>query len=78
MPGKVLEIAVKKGDPVKKGDVLLILEAMKMQNEIDAPCDGVVQKVNIAVGDNVDMKDVMIRIKSENAEDKLEPQITQD
>ena len=42
MPGKVLSINVKAGDAVKSGDVLLILEAMKMQNEIMAPADGTI------------------------------------
>ena len=42
MPGNVLDIKVANGASVKKGDVLLILEAMKMENEIMAPCDGTV------------------------------------
>ena len=42
MPGKVLEVKVKAGDAVKAGDVLMILEAMKMENEIVAPADGVI------------------------------------
>lgn len=42
MPGNVLDIKVANGSTVKKGDVLLILEAMKMENEIMAPCDGTV------------------------------------
>ena len=45
MPGNVLDIKVANGASVKKGDVLIILEAMKMENEIVAPCDGTVNVV---------------------------------
>ena len=58
MPGKVL--SVKAGDAVKSGDVLLILEAMKMQNEIMAPADGTVSDVRVSAGQTVATGDVMI------------------
>ena len=45
MPGNILDIKVANGSAVKKGDVLIILEAMKMENEIVAPCDGTVNIV---------------------------------
>ena len=45
MPGNILDIKVANGAAVKKGDVLIILEAMKMENEITAPCDGTVNVV---------------------------------
>ena len=45
MPGNILDIKVSNGAAVKKGDVLIILEAMKMENEIGAPCDGTVNVV---------------------------------
>ena len=45
MPGNILDIKVSNGAAVKKGDVLIILEAMKMENEIVAPCDGTVNVV---------------------------------
>ena len=45
MPGNILDIKVANGAAVKKGDVLIILEAMKMENEIVAPCDGTVNVV---------------------------------
>lgn len=45
MPGKVTQIPVKKGDEVKKGDLVLVIEAMKMENHIYAPVDGKVKKV---------------------------------
>ena len=54
MPGTVLDIKVKNGDTVKKGDVVIILEAMKMENEIMAPCDGVVASLNVTKGESVD------------------------
>lgn len=53
MPGKVLSVNVKAGDKVEAGDVLLILEAMKMQNEIMAPEDGTVSDVRVSAGDTV-------------------------
>jgi acetyl/propionyl-CoA carboxylase alpha subunit len=54
MPGKVIKINVKEGDEVKKGNVLLIVEAMKMENNIISPKDGIVEKVNVKAGDMVD------------------------
>lgn len=54
MPGNVLDVAVSAGDTVKKGQVLLILEAMKMENEIFAPRDGVVATVYARKGESVD------------------------
>jgi len=63
MPGKVVNIKVKQSDKVKKGDVLFILEAMKMQNEICSPCDGVISEITMQVGDNVDNQTTLIKIK---------------
>jgi glutaconyl-CoA decarboxylase len=60
MPGKVLSVNVKPGDKVEAGDVLLILEAMKMQNEIMAPEDGTVSDVRVSAGDTVATGDVMV------------------
>ena len=54
MPGKVIKVNVKEGDEVKKGNILLIVEAMKMENNIVSPKDGVVEKVNVKAGDMVD------------------------
>ena len=54
MPGKILNVKASVGQAVKKGDVLLILEAMKMENEIVAPEDGTVASINVAVGDSVE------------------------
>ena len=60
MPGKILSVNVKPGDKVEAGDVLLILEAMKMQNEIMAPEDGTVSEVRVNAGDTVATGDVMV------------------
>ena len=54
MPGTILKVNVQNGQAVKKGDVLMILEAMKMENEIMAPCDGTVAGVAVAQGATVD------------------------
>ena len=54
MPGKILGVKASVGQAVKKGEVLLILEAMKMENEIVAPEDGTVPSINVAVGDSVE------------------------
>ena len=62
MPGTILSVNVNTGDMVKKGQVLLILEAMKMENEIVAPADGKVVSVNVAKGASVNAGDVMISL----------------
>ena len=54
MPGKILGVKASAGQAVKRGQVLLILEAMKMENEIVAPQDGTVATINLAVGDSVE------------------------
>ena len=50
MPGNILDVKVANGAAVKKGDILVILEAMKMENEIMAPCDGTVAAVSVTKG----------------------------
>ena len=59
MPGKILAIKANAGQAVKKGDVVMILEAMKMENEITAPEDGTVASINVAVGDSVESGDTL-------------------
>ena len=54
MPGNILKVEVKQGDPVKAGQLLVILEAMKMENEIVAPKAGTVAQVVVKVGEKVD------------------------
>lgn len=63
MPGKIVTVAVNDGDEVEAGQVLLILEAMKMQNEIVAPAAGTVKKVHVKPGQNVEGKDVLIELE---------------
>ena len=63
MPGKILSIKVKEGDSVHSGDVLLVLEAMKMENDIVAPKDGTVVSINAKVGDSVESAQVLIGLQ---------------
>jgi biotin carboxyl carrier protein len=62
MPGTILGVKVNVGDAVKKGQVLLILEAMKMENEIVAPQDGTVASINVSKGTSVNAGDLMISL----------------
>ena len=59
MPGKILDVKTKVGDAVKKGQVLLILEAMKMENEVVAPEDGTVASIDVASGATVEAGDTL-------------------
>ena len=54
MPGKILSVKASVGQAVKKGEVLMILEAMKMENEVVAPEDGTVASIDVAAGDSVE------------------------
>lgn len=63
MPGRVVEVRVAKGDRVSAGDVLLILEAMKMQNEIRAEADRVVAEISCAPGQAVETGAVLVRFE---------------
>jgi glutaconyl-CoA/methylmalonyl-CoA decarboxylase subunit gamma len=60
MPGKVIELRVKEGDRVAKGDVLLVLEAMKMRNEIQSPTDGFARGISVRPGSNARAKEPML------------------
>lgn len=60
MPGKIVKVVVEEGQIVKAGDVLLVLEAMKMQNEITADADGTVKAVNVEAGQNVKVKESLV------------------
>ncbi|MFU8855717.1 MAG: pyruvate carboxylase subunit B [Deferrisomatales bacterium] len=62
MPGMIVDILVKAGDPVKAGDVVVVLEAMKMENGLEAPVDGVVQQVCFQKGDNVTKDAVLLTL----------------
>lgn len=62
MPGTILNVNVSVGQAVKAGDVLMILEAMKMENDISAPCDGTVKQILVSKGSTVNTDDVLIVI----------------
>ncbi|MCS7215641.1 MAG: sodium-extruding oxaloacetate decarboxylase subunit alpha [Thermodesulfovibrio sp.] len=63
MPGTVVKIKTKKGNRVKAGDTVVIVEAMKMENEIHAPIDGIVEEIYVKEGEMVNPDEVMIRIR---------------
>ncbi len=67
MPGKVTKLAVSVGEEVRKNQTLIIVEAMKMENEIKTSIDGVVAKVHAAVGDLVDAEKVLIEVEPKAA-----------
>lgn len=63
MPGKIMEVKVKAGDAVKKGDMVIIMEAMKMKNPIPAPQDGTVKEIKVEAGARVNPGDVLAVIE---------------
>jgi biotin carboxyl carrier protein len=62
MPGVVVEVLIKEGQPVEKGDIVVILESMKMQNEFKAPRSGTIHVLRVAPGDKVERNTVMLTI----------------
>jgi biotin carboxyl carrier protein len=60
MPGRVVEVRVAPGQQVRAGQCLVLLEAMKMQNEVPAPADGTVQEVRVRAGQVVEARDVLV------------------
>ena len=62
MPGNILKVNCKVGDTVSKGDVLVVLEAMKMENDICAPDDGVVASVEVSQGNSVETDAVLVTL----------------
>jgi biotin carboxyl carrier protein len=60
IPGRVAAVAVAVGDSVTVGQTLLVVEAMKMQNELRAPRDGVVERVSVGVGETIDLGDLLV------------------
>jgi glutaconyl-CoA decarboxylase len=60
MPGKILKVAVSVGASVNPGDLLVVLEAMKMENEIQAPSGGTVKEIRVKEGDSVNTGDVLV------------------
>lgn len=62
MPGNIMKVNVKVGDTVKKGDVLVVLEAMKMENDVCATQDGVVASVEVNQGETVETDAVLVTL----------------
>lgn len=62
LPGNILNVKVKEGDSVSKGDVLLIMEAMKMENNVMADANGVVKSIKVKEGDTVLQNDLLVEI----------------
>ncbi len=67
MPGKIIEVSIKKGEKVSQGDKLLVLEAMKMEHTIAAPMDGNIQTINFKTGDVVEEGVELIAIAPDEA-----------
>jgi biotin carboxyl carrier protein len=63
MPGLVVAIPVNEGQEIKKGQVLLILESMKMQNELKSPRDGVVNRIKVKAGETVEQKQTLLSVQ---------------
>ncbi|MFM9030837.1 MAG: biotin/lipoyl-containing protein, partial [Opitutaceae bacterium] len=63
IPGLIAQLSVSVGTKVAKGDKLLMMEAMKMQNTVYAPVDGVVAELHVALGDTVESKDLLLVVK---------------
>jgi len=62
MPGAIFQMRVKEGDNVKAGQVLLVMEAMKMENPVTAPFNGTVSKIYVREGDNVGEGDLLVEV----------------
>ncbi len=63
IPGTILEIKIKKGQKAKEGDVLLLLEAMKMINEIHMPFNGKIKQINVETGQKISKNFVMVELE---------------
>ena len=63
MPGLVLKIIVEEGDEVKKGDNLLVLEAMKMENILKSTTDGIIKKIHVSQGDKIEKNTVLLQFQ---------------
>ncbi len=61
MPGMVIEVCVKEGASIKKGESLIVLEAMKMENILKSPVDGIIKKVNVSKGSIVEKNQILIQ-----------------
>ncbi len=64
LPGNIMQVFVKEGDSVKKGDKLLIYEAMKMENELKSEKDGIVKSIKVSPGDSVLQDDMLVELET--------------
>jgi pyruvate carboxylase len=64
IPGLIAQLQVSVGSKVAKGEKLLMMEAMKMQNTVYAPCDGVIAELNVALGETVEAKDLLLKVRT--------------
>ena len=64
MPGMIVGVEKKVGDQVNKGDAIVVLEAMKMENSLPSPISGTIKKINLNVGDQVAKNDIICVIAS--------------
>jgi biotin carboxyl carrier protein len=62
IPGRIVAVTVEPGDAVEAGQQILVVEAMKMQNELRAPREGRVERVGVAVGDTIEVGDLLVVI----------------
>ena len=62
MPGLIIAMPVDEGQPVGKGDVLVVLESMKMQNELKSPREGTVSRMRVKIGDNVEQRQTLLTV----------------
>lgn len=65
MPGLISKIKVETGQPIKTGESLLILEAMKMENELKSPIDGVIKHINVELGATIDKNTILLTIENQ-------------
>ncbi|GAB4543828.1 MAG: acetyl-CoA carboxylase biotin carboxyl carrier protein subunit [Anaerolineales bacterium] len=63
MPGLVVKVVAEEGQEIKKGQVLVILESMKMQNELKAPRDGIVERIRVKAGETVEQKQTLLSVR---------------
>ncbi len=63
IPGTILEIKVKEGDKVKKGDILILLEAMKMRNRVKSPINGTIKHINVSLNQSVAKNALLLEIE---------------
>jgi biotin carboxyl carrier protein len=62
MPGMVLNVMVENGQQIKKGDAIVVLEAMKMENILKSPADGIIEKIHVFKGDKVEKNQIMVNL----------------